>query len=212
MNSESKFERAVSLHHQEKYAEAESAYREALLHDSVNSSIWANLGTALRKLGHLDAAALCAQRALQLAPDKHGHVMNWGNCLVDLDRKDEALRALSKAVSMAPDDIIARTNYAIGLRAFCHYEEALAQFDAVCAARPNDMMAKWDRALTLLHLGRYAEGWDAFEVRWKIDASGKWQYPFPRWNGEELRGKTILIHEEQGFGDTILCAPATFRS
>ena len=66
----------------------------------------------------------------------------------------------------------------------------------------------WDAALTQLQLGDFKTGWDAFEIRWKRPSMQRERVykTAPRWRGEDIKGKTLLVYEEQGFGDTILCS------
>ena len=71
---------------------------------------------------------------------------------------------------------------------------------------PENAEAHWNRALTLLSNGDYGQGWAEYEWRFKRD---KWQsfYPYrhqvPRWNGRSFQGRRLLVHDEQGLGDTL---------
>jgi hypothetical protein len=86
-------------------------------------------------------------------------------------------------------------------------DEALAAFDAAIALKPDYADPHWNKALALLSLGRWEEGWRLFEWRWKRSEPGAEQpqdFGVPAWLGEtDLAGKTLLIHAEQGYGDTI---------
>src|ERR1700752_3132331 len=88
---------ALTLLHGKRYADAASEYRKALPLCPNDDVSWSNLGTALRRLGHMEAALACARRALQLSGNKPEHLTNYGNILTDMDRKDEALAAHATA-------------------------------------------------------------------------------------------------------------------
>lgn len=201
------FKQAVALHEQGKLREAELIYRRLLKADTNYAPAWLNLGTILRKQGKFQAAAACAEKAVGLSPDNPSFLTNYGNCLVDLDKGEEALVAHAAAARLKPDDPLIQYNHAIALREFGRFDEAIKAFDAAIALKPADVNMQWDRAITYLHMGRYKEGWDAFEIRWhQKQARQERRYAGPQWQGEDLNGKTILVYEEQGFGDTILCS------
>ena len=200
------FRHALLVHGKGRRDDAAAIYRALLKIDAGHAPSWVNLGTILRQQGKYWAAAGCAARAVALDPDNAGYLTNWGNCLGDLDQMEESLAVHAKAAKLKPDDALIRNNYAIALREFEKYEEALREFDAALALKPGDAALLWDRAITALQLGHYAEGWDAFEIRWQQKNMRKRPQVAHEWRGEDLRGKTILVYEEQGFGDSILCS------
>ena len=84
------------------------------------------------------------------------------------------------------------------------YKEALANFDKAIANAPDDAFAFFNVAITKLLLGKYKEGWRLYEWRWRRKDLSSETFSKPLWLGHEsLTGKTILLHAEQGFGDTI---------
>lgn len=201
------FREAVALFEAGKLAEAAEAFREALRHDINYASAWANLGTVLRKLGHIEASAACSERALTISPNTPSYLTNYGNCLVDLGRMDEALTAHAAATRHKPGDFLIRHNYSVALREAGRFKEALALFDALLQEQPQNMGIQWDAALTRLQSGDFKNGWEAFEMRWKLPNMRERQSKTAkRWRGEDLKGKTILVYDEQGFGDSILCS------
>lgn len=205
-SNQNSFQKAIQLYEKGSIAEAIQLYNEILQKEPHNKSVWLNLGTAYRQIGHHEAAAACAKRVLEHEPDNTSALTNYGNCLTDLDQKEEALQVHAKAAQLRPEDFLVQRNYAVALREFGMFEEALKHFQIAQKLRPDDSMNAWEIAITLLHLGEFKKGWDAFEIRWKHPHMKERNYPVPRWNGEDLKGKTILIYEEQGFGDTILCS------
>lgn len=74
------------------------------------------------------------------------------------------------------------------------------------ALQPDDVLAHFARSRLLLLRGEYAEGWREFEWRWRGGTAEKIKlrgFAAPQWHGEEVAGKTLLLHAEQGFGDTL---------
>lgn len=200
------FQAALKLYEQGKIPEAVAAYQELALKTPQDPSVWLNLGAILRKAEHFEASVSCCKRALELSTSKGSFLTNLGNALISLDRNDEALAAHEEAVRLEPKSFLIRSNYAIALRECGRAEEALPQFDIACGMEPDNDTIKWERALTYLDLARFKEGWEAFEVRWKQKQMKPREYPQPHWKGEDFKDKTILLYEEQGFGDTILCS------
>lgn len=188
------------------FHEAAAEYKKVLQIDPNNSIAWSNLGSAQRAMGNLNAALVCAQRALSIAPNHPPYLTNYGNILTDFDHREDALAAHAKSYHYNPHDFLIHKNYATSLREFCQFEHALAHYKAASDLQPENEHIKWDMAITYLHMGQYAEGWKAFEARWKIGKMEDRPQVAPKWNGEDLHKKTILIHGEQGFGDTILCS------
>ncbi len=196
---------------QDKYAEVVPLYQDLLRSTLDDVLIWANLGIALRLTGRSQTALICLKRALELAPNSLGILKHYIFCLILTNRKDDMLQAFDKAFRIAPDDFETRSFYGFALREFDMNEEALAQYNIAKLHEPEHV---WCRTDILLRLGRFKEAWKDFEIRWKL---GK-NYPFwsiaehektyksQRWTGQDLNGKTILVYEEQGFGDSILCS------
>ena len=85
------------------------------------------------------------------------------------------------------------------------HAEAIASYEQAIAIKPDYASAWWNKAINLLVQGRFAEGWPLYEWRWKGDARSLLRsFAQPLWLGaESLAGKTILLHAEQGLGDSI---------
>ncbi len=199
------FKKAADLLAGGNYAESLDLFRQLLPLAPRESALWANMGVALRKTEKYEAALACARRALELEPGTASFMTNAGNCLVALDRKDEALALHAAALRLSPEDFNIRLNYAFALREFLMMDEALEQITHACAMQPDHNEAAWERGIILRSMGRFEEGWPDFEARWKRDHKKEPVYGAPRWEGQDLSGKTILVSEEQGYGDNILC-------
>lgn len=188
---------------QKNYPMAEKIYRQLIRLDYTNAAVWCNLSIALREQGYRAAALLCAQRAIELEP-KITHQFNLSDCLLATNRLTEALDILSEIVQAVPDNLSYRVSYADTLRQCHRFEEALEQVNHILTIQPNDVETIWQCAMLRLKLGQFKKAWVDYEVRWKKLDTLKQSYDAPRWTGQDLNGKTILLYEEQGFGDTIL--------
>ena len=83
--------------------------------------------------------------------------------------------------------------------------EALRAHERAVELDPESAGANYNLALTQLRLGDWKRGWAGYEARWRFREVHRRPRNFtqPRWNGEELDGERVLLHAEQGLGDTI---------
>ena len=144
-------------------------------------------------------------RALALRPDYPDALYNRGNALKPLKRYEEALASYDRAIALQPNHADAHNNRGQVLRELERYEEALASYDRALALRPRHVMAHCNAAALRLLTGDFERGWAHYEWRWLKKSVIPTQRNFsqPAWNGgDPIAGKTILIHSEQGLGDT----------
>ncbi len=166
----------------------------------------ANLGNGLRALGRPEEALASYNKALRLKPGSAVVVNNIGAAMEDLGRMEEALAYYDRALRLQPDYAEALNNRGNALQALGRLEEAKASYAQVLRLRPHFADAHWNEGLCRLLLGDFAEGWKKFQWRWETAAfaAHKRNCPQPLWLGQEsLAGKTILLHAEQGLGDTL---------
>jgi Flp pilus assembly protein TadD len=119
---------------------------------------------------------------------------------------ESALAAIERALELGHKDADTLTAHGVALHEVGRLEEALAAYDAARALDPEHVGARFHRAIALLTLGRFAEGWPDYELRLLSEDRPQRAFPFPRWQGESLAGKTLLVYAEQGIGDEILFA------
>jgi len=163
-------------------------------------------GIILRKQGEPGAAIDAFRVALLRSPQDPLVLNNLGNALRDLGRLEESIAAYRQALGAVPDSAMFLINLAGALQDAGAYEEAEHTLRRVLAIEPDNHQARFDLALLLLLLGRFEEGWVLYGSRWNasIEARrGKPCFSRPVWKGEALGNRTLLIHREQGFGDTI---------
>jgi tetratricopeptide (TPR) repeat protein len=162
-----------------------------------------NRGNALNALArHTDAVA-SYDKAIGFAPKYAEAYNNRGNALYHLGRAAEAAASYELAIAIRPEYAEAYNNRGNALGFLQRCEPALASYDRAIALKPDYAEALFNKSVLLLLMGRLAEGWRLYEWRKKKAIAAR-DYPQPIWLGEtDIAGKTILLTEEQGLGDTI---------
>ncbi|MGH8778540.1 tetratricopeptide repeat protein [Paraburkholderia sp.] len=129
---------------------------------------------------------------------------NRGSLLGRMERHDEELDAYRKAIALKPNFVRAYVNLGVALRDLQRFDDALLQFKKALSIDPNDAGARTNRAQTNLLLGEFEHGWREYEWRWR-DGTSSHGFPVDTlWTGaQSLAGKTVFVHHEQGFGDTL---------
>ncbi len=187
------------------FAVALSDYELALSLRPDAAPIHNNRGNALRALGRSAEAIEAFGRALQFKSGYAEAYNNRGNAQLELNRPSAALADYERALALRPDDVDALVNRGSALRYLNRTDDAIESFDRAIALSPELAEAHWNRALTCLSVGNFEQGWRGHEWRWRRNTAEMAPRDFaqPQWRGEDLEGKTILLHAEQGFGDTI---------
>jgi tetratricopeptide (TPR) repeat protein len=161
------------------------------------------LGTVLQKQGALQDAAARLYRALELSPDHWEAKLKLGSVLHRLGKIDEAVHCYFQVLERNPECPDAYNNLGVVFQTQGLLEKAAAYFDKALELRPDYPGARSNRSLVMLAQGDFQRGWQEYEWRWKTGDLQARDFAGPRWNGEPLEGKTILLWAEQGLGDTI---------
>jgi len=187
--------------------EAVAAYHQALALRPHYPEAYSNLGISLAKLKRYDEAEAAQRQALALRPEFPEAFINLGALLAVMNRHTEAEAAYRRALALQPDSPEAHGNLGAFLATVNRYEEAEAAYRRALALRPGCVKASYNFALLLLSLGRFREGWPLHETRYAPGQTERPVFfpdlPFPRWQGEPLAGKSVLVWQEQGYGDEI---------
>jgi tetratricopeptide (TPR) repeat protein len=165
-----------------------------------------NRGTCLFDVGRAEEALADFDRALAIDPHHAETLGNRGNVLFRLNRIEEALTAYETALAISPRHPQLLHNRAHALRQLGRPTEALTTIAKAIDLGGADPEILYERALIQLTLGGFGAGWNSYEWRWQTREFAAQRRGFlqPLWLGEEpMTGKTILLHAEQGFGDTI---------
>ncbi len=187
-------------------AEAAQCFEKAVALAADYATAHSNLGAVLRDLHKLDDAVRCHLQALQLQPQSSQAWNNLGLALRDLGRLEEAKHAFQQSIDRYPRSASAWSNRGVTLLMAGELSEATQCHDQAVKLNPGDPDLEWNRAQSLLAAGRFEEGWPAFEARWKSAFTGM-RLPYPvekQWRGQKpLQGLTLLVHHEQGLGDSL---------
>ncbi len=197
--------RGYILQMQSRFESACAAYSSAIALQPDLAKAYANLGSVLEQGGQLDAAVTNYRKAVELAPQDPDLLFNLGAGLQAQRQFDEAEACYRDVLRIDPDHLRTLHNMSSLLAGLGKPEEALAFYDAFFERYPNMAQARMNQAYLLLQQGRFREGWALMEYRWQCaDAPPRPSFSAPNWLGnEDVRGKTILIHGEQGFGDML---------
>jgi tetratricopeptide (TPR) repeat protein len=188
------------------YEEALGSYDRALALRPAMAEAYYNRGNALHELRRFDTALASYDRALALRPDYAEAHYNRGNALHLLQRFDAALASYESALALRPAYVEAIANRGATLHDLKRYHEALASYQSAVTLRPDFADAHYNDGICRLLLGDFDRGWRKHEWRWETAQlrNAKRNFAQPLWLGsQEIDGKTILLHAEQGLGDTI---------
>ena len=183
-----------------------TGYDQSLSADPNHVEALHNRGNALLGLRRLEEALASYDRALAIKPDYAEALNNRAHVLYQLWRPEEALASCDKVAALRPEYAEGLSNRGVVLQALGNVEEALASYAAAVAVRPDFAHAHFNEALCRLSVGDFATGWEKYEWRWRLQYAvrAKRDFAMPLWLGEEdLTGKTVFLHAEQGFGDTL---------
>ena len=202
---EAYFNLGVALQELDRLAEAEICYRQALQIKPDYAEAHSNLGNTLKELGRLNEAELCFRQALLINPESAELHNNLGVILKDLGRLHEAGDSFRQALRIQPDFAGAHNNLGVTFKESGHLHEAEECYRRALQIQPDYAEAHTNLAITLLARGDLTAGWEENEWRWATPQmrSGRRDFAQPLWRGERAEGLTLLIHAEQGYGDTL---------
>ena len=188
------------------HAEALASYEQLLKFKPNELAGLNNRGNVLVDLLQFEEALMSYDQALSLKPDYVTAWNNRGNVLQYLNRHTEAIASYDRALALQPDLSEASMNRGNALRSLNRHSAALDSYHHALRFRPDYAEAHFNESLCRLLIGDFAQAWQQYEWRWKSQqlAASKHHFSQPLWLGQEpLQGKTILLHAEQGLGDTI---------
>jgi Tfp pilus assembly protein PilF len=186
--------------------ESAARYADALEHAPADAHLLNNLGEARRSQGHMAEAAALFRPALELTPDAAPIAANLGALLVAMQRPDLALPHLEHAAVLDPNQMQVHSDIAMCLCSMNRYADSLQAYRRVYEIQPSANDARYLEALAMLALGDFENGWRKHEARWyaQLGQPLRRVAPGPYWLGDsDLTGRTLLVHAEQGHGDTV---------
>jgi tetratricopeptide (TPR) repeat protein len=183
--------------------EAANACRAALRLKRGHAEAHQTLGRALTETADYTEALKEFQDAVRLKPDLLDGLNDLGTALHHANRLEEAARTLARAVAREPNEAGILLNLSSVLKSLGRFDEAEARLTAALRLAPSDPRVLYNHSLLMLLLGRFEAAWPGWEQRFRAGAVPPRGLSAPVWRGEPLAGRTLLIHAEQGLGDTI---------
>ena len=179
-------------------------YQKAIEHDEQLAD--AQLATAriLSDKEQFKQASTHFRKALELQPNGRATKFELANCLNTINETEEALDLYFELLAQKPDDTAVTYNIAYTLKKLNRLEEAMPFYKSTLERKPDHSEAHFSLGLAYLVTGNFEKGWKEYEWRWqrKHQLTPR-DFKEPQWDGSDLQGKTILLHAEQGLGDTL---------
>ena len=198
--------RASILNKLGREAEALASYESALtLNPKYPEAYFNRSNVHIKHLRYTEALA-DIDRALALRPKYLKAHNNRANALSALGRYAESLQSAERALALDPNYADAHYSRGNAFARLGRHAEALPAYQRAVALNPEHAEAQWNEALTKLRLGDLRGGFDKYEWGWMRFEAAEYRrrsFARPVWNGEALDGRTILVHAEQGLGDTM---------
>lgn len=190
----------VAFSEQQLWSYAANCFTKAIELQPDYADAHANLGNLFWQMTDLKNAILCFQEAIAIDPNFTQAYYNLGTILAELQRPEEATLFLETAIALAPDFADAHFNLATLRIKQNHIAAAIEQYRQTIALAPDFAAAHWNLGYALLMIGEYQAGWP--EYNWRSRQSPT-PYLQPPWQGHHLQDQTLLIYQDQGYGDLI---------
>lgn len=206
-NKQAAFKLAEALLLSNNLPAARVKFEDIVSEDDQNASAWFLLGSVHRQMKEDDNALRCFHKTVEMEPEHAKALFNLGNIYRDLGQTETALNHFKDALSLRPDHLPTRLNIAL-----CHIHlqemtEALATLDEAIDLDPENPEPRYLQSTALFLSGHLKPGFQAAEWRHRLPDEYRKLYngTEPVWDGEaSLAGKRLIVHAEQGFGDTLM--------
>ena len=194
----------VMLYFLNQYEAAFKKFKRVVELNPKHVNAYNELGVLSQHFNQNTQALACYEQALQLVPDHVLALYNRGNVLRLLNRPAEAIQNYDDVLRVMPQQHEVLNNKGNALRALNRLAEAHMCYQLAVQAKPDYADAYWNDALCLLLAGEFSHAWPLYEWRWASEFRFALRhFDQPQWLGQNLQGKTILLHAEQGLGDTL---------
>ncbi len=198
------FNRGMALLGLGQQYEAITAFEETLRLDRGFADAHFQLGRMYQDTDQPQQAEQAYRRVLQVDPTRIEARCNLGNILRADVRLNEAVQLYDQALALSPDVAEIHSNKGVALHELGEREGAIGCYRRAIKLDPDDAETHRNLSMALLQGGEFGEGWKEFEWRWQTRhfAHTRRDWDKPQWFGEALNGQTVLVHAEQGFGDS----------
>ena len=199
--------RGFAWHLQDKFDLAIQDYQRAITLKPNFAEAYYNRANTFKAMRRLDEALQDYDRAIALKAGYVDAYNNRGNTLTEMNRHEEAVESFDKAIAAKTVYAEVYANRGTALQSLKRIEDAIASYEQAIALKPNYPEAILNKGLALLLGGDFKQGWPLYEARWQTDMlkTTKHHFTQPQWlgNDEDIQGKRIFVHHEQGMGDTL---------
>jgi tetratricopeptide (TPR) repeat protein len=204
-SAEAHYNKAVCLAAMGRDTDAEESYKRAIACDPHHASAYNNLGNLYSERNSLEDAQHAYERAVQIKPHFTDGWINLSIAQRRLHKYPNALHSVNEALRLSPGSAVAHSSHGATLACMGHSAESLQSYARALALQPDLAEGLWNKALAHLLRGEFHSGWPLYEARWNVRSLRlrPYQTEKPMWNGEPLHGQTVLLHAEQGYGDSI---------
>jgi tetratricopeptide (TPR) repeat protein len=192
-----------SLRELKQFEEAEASYHAALRARPNYVRAMINLGHLLREQKRYEESIELFEQVIATEPNHAGAYANLGTTIRDTGHYAEAIPLLQRAIELNPQSAEAHNNLGTTFHALGMSAEAGRCYDEAIRLNPELADAHLSRATWRLRNGDLSGGFEEYEWRWKTRLFADRGFHQPRWQGEPLDGRTILLYAEQGLGDTL---------
>ena len=196
---------SLMLMEKQRWDEAAVCYTKALDLKPDSADMFNTLGNAMFDKGRHDEAETLLRKSLAIQPDFLHALVNLGNVLVAKGNLAEGETYFRRANELDPEYAAAHNNLGNLEKAKGRLDEAVARYRRSLELKPDFAQTHANLGVVKLMQGEFAEGWREYEWRWKVKNTPLLarKCPQPQWDGSDIAGKTILLHAEQGYGDTL---------
>jgi tetratricopeptide (TPR) repeat protein/glycosyltransferase involved in cell wall biosynthesis len=194
---------AIQHHQTDRWLEAAQIYRQVLQQDPQQLDALHLLGVMAHQKKNFAESRAYLTRVLTLEPNFAEAHTNLASTLREQGDFTAAINHAQIAIALNPSFANGYASLGLIYRQQGNLEQAIASYNQALALNPNDVETHWNRALVWLLAGDFRQGFAEYEWRWQRPHRRPRPFSQPLWDGGDLHGRRILLHAEQGFGDTI---------
>ncbi|MBW2557915.1 MAG: tetratricopeptide repeat protein [Deltaproteobacteria bacterium] len=202
-NIDAALDQAIKYHISGNIQQAAEVYAEILHHDPDNAYAIHSIGILALQGGNNELALSYIKKAIEINPEDPVFHNNLGLAFRNLGKSENALKHFQRATCLDSNYAEAYHNAGNMLKDLCRPREAVEFQNKAIELRPDYIEAHFNRSVALLLLENFKDGLEEYEWRRHLKALKSLEFAQPLWDGSDLSGKTILLHAEQGLGDTI---------
>lgn len=181
-------------------------YQKVLKINPNYADVYFKIGVIYQETGNFQKAVEYYTKTLELVPNSAKVYYNLGNIFLDENQPCKAAECFNKSLFIEPENTDTKNNYATALYNSGKIQESIDLYENLVKTNPDEHDIRLNLACAYLITNNYEKGWKYYESRFHISNKirpVRKSFNKPEWDGSNLKGKTIFVYHEQGFGDTI---------